>query len=228
MTDPAQAGKRAAGRAAAELVRSGQLIGLGTGSTVRFLLERLAERIQDEGLSFVGFPTSEDTRRRATALGIPLGDLESVDRLDLAIDGADEIDGRKDMIKGGGGALLRERIVAAAAREMVVIVSHDKIVPVLGNAFALPVEVLPFGLRQAAARVRELGAQVVLRKDKEGHPFVTDQGNRILDCHFGGIPDPGGLGESLHRIPSVIDHGLFVGMAGRVYVGDGQGRVRTW
>ncbi|HLU39754.1 MAG TPA: ribose-5-phosphate isomerase RpiA, partial [Planctomycetota bacterium] len=160
MNDPYAAAKRAAGRAAADLVPDGAVIGLGTGSTVAFVLERLAERTA-EGLRVRGVPTSEDTARKARALGLELIGLDDVERLDLTIDGADEVDADKNLIKGGGGALLREKIVAAASREMIVVVSDNKLVDRLG-AFRVPVEVLAFGQRQTAAALRALGARVEL------------------------------------------------------------------
>lgn len=223
MPDPQQSPKRAAGRAAADLVPEGARLGLGTGSTVRHVLERLAERIAGEGLTMVGVPTSEDTARRARALGIPLADLDELDGLDLAIDGADEVDPRKNLIKGGGGALLREKIVACAASELVVVVGEDKLSERLGG-FALPVEVTPFGHRHTAAAVSRLGVQPRLRT-REGEPFVTDNGNFVLDCPFGEIEDPSRLETELDRIPGVVECGLFVGLAGRILVGRSDGGV---
>ena len=227
MSDPYAAAKRAAGRAAADLVRPGQRIGLGTGSTVVHVLDRLGERVRDEKLDFLGVPTSVDTARRSTALGIRLTTLDDVDTLDLTIDGADEIDARKNMIKGGGGALVRERIVAAAAKEMVVVVSANKVVDALGSTFLLPVEILQFGVRQTLARLARLGCEPRLRKQADGNPFVTDNGNWIADCKFAPITDPGGLHRLINTTPGVLDSGLFVGIAGRVFVGEQDGRVRT-
>ena len=226
MSDPYLASKRAAGRAAAELVRPGMRVGLGTGSTFVFVLERLAERIREDGLEFVGVPTSEDTAKRAKDLGVCLVTLDEVTALDLTIDGADEIDGSKTMIKGGGGALVREKIVAAAALEMVVVVSANKLVEVLGSTFKLPVEVLTFGWRQAAARIESLGLAVQRRMRKDGGAFVSDNGNLILDCALPPALDPRQLELTLNAIPGVVDCGLFVGLAGRVFVGDLNGGIR--
>jgi ribose 5-phosphate isomerase A len=226
MTDPFLAGKRAAARAAADLVRDGSLIGLGTGSTFRHVLDRLAERIRDERLRIRGVPTSEATAARARELAIPLVTLDDVERLDLAIDGADEIDPALDMIKGGGGALLREKLVAAAAREMVVIVTENKLVERLGTTFPLPVEILAFGRRQTQARVAALGAEPTLRLGGDGRPFRTDNGNLVLDCRFGPIADAAALDHRLHMLPGVVDTGLFLGMAGRGFVGNADGSVR--
>ena len=221
MIDPYAEAKRAAGRAAADLVPPGAVIGLGTGSTVAFVLERLAERAA-QGLRVRGVPTSDDTARKARALGLSLTTLDDVDALDLTIDGADEIDTRKNMIKGGGGALLREKIVAAASREMIVVVSDNKLVERLG-AFRVPVEVLAFGQRQVINAVQRLHGRATLRA-KDGRAVVTDNGNCILDCDFGLIDDPARLERDLDAIPGVVESGLFVGMAGRVFVGDRNGR----
>lgn len=224
MSDPL-AGKRAAARAAADLVTSGMRLGLGSGSTFLLVLERLAERCRTEGLQIAGVPTSVGTQTAAQKLGVPLLSLDDVDVLDLAIDGADEIDPRKNMIKGGGAALLREKIVAASAREMLVVVDAGKRVEVLGAAFRLPVEILPFGARQTTAAVAATGCAPELRQRSDGQPVVTDNGNWILDCRYPGIHEPELLHDRLNAIPGVIDNGLFVGLAGRVFVGHADGRV---
>ena len=218
-------GKRAAARAAADLVPSGTTIGFGTGSTFAFVLERLHERMRDERLVVRGVATSKATEDLARQLGIATLGLDEVERLDLAIDGADEVDPHKHLIKGGGGAHLRERLVAVIARELVVIVDDSKLVQQLGRAFLLPVEVVPFGLRHTKARVAATGCEVQQRM-KGGTPFVTDNGNLVLDCRYPGIADPAGLQRTLDALPGVVDHGLFVGMAGRVVVGDARGGVR--
>jgi ribose 5-phosphate isomerase A len=219
-------GKRAAGRAAADLVVDGMRIGLGSGSTFLFALERLAERIRGERLRMAGVPTSNGTAEAARQLGVPLLDLAEVDRLDLAIDGADEIDPAKAMIKGGGAALVREKIVAAAAKEMVVVVDAKKCVDVLGRRFLLPVEVMQFGWRQTERAVAATGCTSTLRRTAAGAPLVTDNGNYLLDCKYAGITEPGRLHDQLDAIPGVVDSGLFVRMAGRVFVGEADGRVR--
>lgn len=228
MSDSVSEGKRACGRRAADLVQDGMVVGLGTGSTFFFALERLAERVKKEGLNIRGVPTSRDTEQRARAFGIPLTDLDEVMELDLTIDGADEIDKEKRMIKGGGGALVREKIVAACSKEMVVIVSREKIVERLGVRFMLPVEVLPFGWWQASKRLERLGARPALRNRPSGAHFMTDNGNFIVDCRFDGIEDPSALELRINQIPGVVDNGLFVGMAGRVVIGDADGRVEIW
>lgn len=201
----------------------GARLGLGTGSTVEYVLQRLAERIREEGLTVHGVPTSEHTARRAEALGIPLVDFDDLDTLDLAIDGADEVDQAKNLTKGGGGALLREKIVARAASEFVVVVGENKLRRRLGE-FPLPVEVVPFGHRHTAAAVARLGVRPRVRC-RNGEPFVTDNGNLLLDCPFGEIDDPARLEAELDRIPGVVECGLFVNLAGRILVGRSDGTV---
>jgi ribose 5-phosphate isomerase A len=224
MTD-ANLAKRAAAFAAADLVRDGTTVGFGTGSTFAYVLERLAERVRG-GLRVRGVATSRATTELAGRLGIDVVALDDVQRLDLAIDGADEVDPRKDLIKGGGGAHLRERLVAIAAAELVVIVDESKLVPVLGRAFPLPVEVVPFGWQHTARRVAATGCEV-RRRERSGAPVDTDNGNVLLDCRYPGIPDPAGLQRTLDAVPGVVDHGLFVGIAGRVVVADARGTVRV-
>lgn len=219
--------KRAAGRRAAEFVESGQKVGLGTGSTVFFTLERLAERIRDEGLEIVGVPTSLDTEGKAKEFGIPLGTLDEIEALDVTIDGADEIDGDFAMIKGGGGALLREKVVAAASREVVIVVGPDKVVERLGTTFDLPVEVVPFARAAVARRIVALGGRPAVRGG-EGAPYVTDNGNEILDVHFeGGIEDVARMELDLDAIPGVVESGLFVGLAKRLVIGHASGEAEV-
>ena len=224
MTDPDVA-KRAAAYAAADLVQDGMTIGLGSGSTFLFVLDRLAERMRDEGLQLRGVPTSAQTAAAAERVGVPLATLDEVERLDLAIDGADEVDPEHNLIKGGGAAHTRERLVAATAEEFVVIVGENKLVAVLGEQFRLPVEVMPFGWTHARRRVEATGCTTELRR-RGDEPLVTDNGNWILDCSYGGITEPAALADVLDATVGVVDHGLFVGMAGRVVVADDQGRVR--
>lgn len=218
--------KRAAAFAAADLVQDGMKIGLGSGSTFLFVIERLAERMRSQGLKVSGVPSSKATAAAASAAGIPLLSLDDVDRLDLAIDGADEVDPQKNLIKGGGGAHVRERIVGAAAKEMVVIVDDKKFVPVLGKAFLLPVEVLQFGWKQTEKLLAVTGCKPQ-RRERDGAPFVSDNGNFILDCKYDGIEDPAWLDTQLNALTGVVDHGLFVGMAGRIVSADAQGKVRV-
>jgi ribose 5-phosphate isomerase A len=208
--------KRQAAARALEHVRDGMKLGLGTGSTAKHFVELLGERV-GAGLKVIGVPTSEATRIDAIRCGIPLTTLDDIDRLDLTVDGADEIDTALNVIKGGGGALLREKIVAAASDRMIVIADDSKWVEVLGR-FPLPVEVVPFGLaatqRAMAGAFAESGVSgaMSVRKGKDGHVFVTDGGHWIVDAHLGRITDVARLAWSLSSIPGVVEHGLFVGL----------------
>jgi ribose 5-phosphate isomerase A len=227
--DPADQAKRLAAARAVELVRPGMRLGLGTGSTARHFVDLLGVRVRD-GLQVVGVPTSEATRAQAESLGIPLTTLDETPELDLTVDGADEFDPSLRLVKGGGGALLREKIVASASARMVVITDSSKRVETLGR-FPLPVEVIRFGLeatrRKLIAEAARFGCagEVVLRLQKDGRPFVTDEGHHILDCHFGRIPDAEGLAAALVSIPGVVEHGLFIGLACAVIVADTSGIV---
>jgi ribose 5-phosphate isomerase A len=209
--------KRQAAARALEAVRDGMRLGLGTGSTAKHFVELLGERVR-AGLKVVGVPTSEATRADAVRCGIALTTLDEIDRLDLTVDGADEVDPSLNLIKGGGGALLREKIVAAASDRMIVIADDSKWVEVLGR-FPLPIEVVPFGLaatRRALAEAFEesgVSGQMGVRNAKDGHVFVTDGGHWIVDAHLGRIPDVPLLASLLSAIPGVVEHGLFVGLA---------------
>jgi ribose 5-phosphate isomerase A len=216
----ASEGKRRAAIRAADYIRDGMVVGLGTGSTVRYLLEEIgARRARGELPGIVGVPTSEDTRQRALALGIPLGSLEDHGAIDLTIDGADEVDPRLDLIKGLGGALLREKVVASVSRELVIIVDESKLVTRLGTRGPLPVEVDAFAAPVVQPFLAGLGAEPVLRLSDSGEPYRTDGGNLIFDCRFAnGIEDPRGLEVALAGRPGVLESGLFVGMADRVAV----------
>ena len=209
--------KRAAAERAVEFVESGMVLGLGTGSTAGFVLQRLAARIAD-GLSVVAIPSSEQTAAAARRLGIPLAGFAEHRRIDLAIDGADEVARCSlDLIKGGGGALLREKIVAAASDRFVVVVDQEKLVDRLGARMPVPVEVVQFGWQATAASLERLGAAPMLRQNG-GRPFVTDGGNYILDCRCGAIADAGNLERRLNMTVGVVDCGLFVGRASAVVV----------
>ena len=215
--------KRAAGEAAAALVEDGMILGLGTGSTAAFALEALAKRYR-QGLRFAGIPTSERTAAMATALDIPLTDFAQHARLDMTIDGADEVErGTLNLIKGHGGALLREKIVAAASDRLVIIADASKLVDRLGSRFAVPVEVAGFGIEPTRAALERLGAAVRLRLDGTGAPFVSDGGNRILDCSFGPIADPAGLEQRIAAVVGVFESGLFVRRAELVLLADAGG-----
>src|SRR5689334_19001598 len=214
MADQQGEWKRLAAESAVTQVESGMTVGLGTGSTAEFVLLALARRIR-EGLRITGVPTSERTAARARELGIPLTELTGP--IDIAIDGADEVErGTLHLIKGRGGALLREKIVAQAAARFLVVVDHTKLVDRLGAA-RVPVEVVQFGWQVTARRIRDLGGK------PERRDFVTDNGNYILDCDFGIIPAPDHLADELDGIPGVVDHGLFIGLTAEVHVGTPSG-----
>jgi ribose 5-phosphate isomerase A len=215
--------KRAAAEAAVKLVEDGMVVGVGTGSTATFAIEALARRHR-QGLRFLGIPTSERSAARATALGIPLTSFAVHRQIDLTIDGADEVErGTLNLIKGLGGALLREKIVAAASRHLAIVVDGVKLVDRLGSRVPVPVEVVEFGLEPTWAALEALGATVRPRLSPVGQPFITDGGNRILDCRFDSISDPAGLEERIGRIVGVVESGLFIGRADSVFVADAAG-----
>lgn len=213
--------KREAAVRAADWIQNGMRLGLGTGSTVRFLLDEVAaRRARGEWPDIVGVPTSEDTARRAGRLGIPLIALEEAGELDLTIDGADEVDPELNLIKGLGGALLREKIVAVASRMVVIVVDGTKLVDRLGTRSPLPVEVDPYGAGLQERFLRQLGAAPVLRRGDADAPVVTDGGNHIFDCRFAeGIEDPRELDLVLNQRPGVLENGLFLGIADHVVIG---------
>jgi ribose 5-phosphate isomerase A len=215
--------KRAAAEAAVELVQDGMVVGLGTGSTAAFAVEALARRHR-QGLRFLGIPTSEPTAAQARAAGIPLTSFAEHRQIDLTIDGADEVErGTLNLIKGLGGALLRQKIVAAASRRLAIIVDGTKLVDRLGTHVPVPVEVVTFGLDATRAALEGLGASARMRLSPAGDPFVTDGGNRILDCSFGPIADPARLEQRIERIVGVIESGLFISRADPVFVADAAG-----
>jgi ribose 5-phosphate isomerase A len=211
--------KEAAARASLRFVRDGDIVGLGTGSTAVYAVRFLGERVQ-AGLKIRGIPTSIHTQELAASLGIPLTTLDEVQEIDVTIDGADECDPQLRLIKGGGGALLREKIVASATRQFVVIADSSKQVPVLGK-FPVPVEVIKFAEALVAKKIVAMGAAVKVRADASGRKFITDEGNHILDCNFGQIPDPPALARKLETTPGVVEHGLFIGMASLALIGTG-------
>jgi len=219
MTDQEAA---ALGAEALAEVQSGHVVGLGTGQAATAFILALGRAVKS-GLRVTGVPTSEASATLARQLGIPL--IDEPLALDVAVDGADEVDPRLDLVKGYGGALVREKIVAAAARRFIVLVGPEKLVPTLGGRGRLPVEVVPFALPFCRRRLTELGHAPTVRA-KDGSTFVTDNGNLILDAAVGAIPDPAALDATLRAIPGVVGTGLFVGMAHVVMVWDG-GRART-
>lgn len=216
--------KKKVGEYAATFVQPGTVIGVGTGTTAYWMILALGAKVK-EGFDIKAVPTSKQTEDLARAQGIPLTTLNDIEELALTIDGADEVDPAFQLIKGGGGALLQEKMVAAASKRMLVIADEQKLVPTLGK-FPLPVEVIPFGYKQVYRKILGLGCpSVTVRAAADGCPYITDHGNYILDCHFGVITDASALGEALHDIPGVVEHGLFIGLATEVLVGYADGRV---
>jgi ribose 5-phosphate isomerase A len=216
--------KRSAAEHALSYIQSGMIVGLGTGSTATHLLRVLAEALRDGRLrDVVGVPTSDAIAALAQQLGMTIATLDERPRLDLALDGADEIDPALNLIKGLGGALLREKIVESSAERFIVLADETKLVPQLGTHVPLPVEVVQFGLPLATRRLAELGCTPSLRRAADGSAFRTDEGNVILDCRFPGIADSAALNAAINAIPSVVEHGLFVGMASVALVGGAAG-----
>ena len=216
-TGPRNQEKQIAARAAVDLIEAGNIVGLGSGSTAAYAVRFLADRVRD-GLKMVGIPTSQQTKRLAEQLGIPLATLDEHSKIDIDIDGADEIDPQLNLIKGGGGALLREKIIASVSSRFIVIADSAKQVKRVGR-FPLPVEVVPFAQSLIKTQIEAMGAKVSLRNYAYGNPYVTDEGHQILDCTFGEIPDPPALAENLCHIPGVVEHGLFIGMAELALIG---------
>jgi ribose 5-phosphate isomerase A len=218
-TDLTEAAKRLAGEYAADLVQDGMTIGLGTGSTAYWATRRLGTRVA-AGLRVQAVATSKATAELASQLGIALRELGPVGRLDLVIDGADEVDPAFNLIKGGGGALLREKLVASCTDHLVIVVDDHKRVARLGR-FPLPIEIVPFAWETTRARIEAVGGRA-RRREHEGRPFVTDNGNYILDTEWGSIDDPGALHRDLKLMVGVVETGLFVGMCRRLVVSDGR------
>ena len=224
-----QRAKEAVGNHAAGLVQNGMRVGLGTGSTTAFAIEAIGRRVRDEGLQIIGVPTSFAAEQRARKWGIPLGTLEELSRLDLALDGADEFDPALNLIKGGGAAHTREKIVAGQADQFIVLADPTKEVEKLGTTRALPVEVLPMAVGPVTRALNALGASVEIRtgSGKDG-PVVTDQGLWILDATFSaGINDAAAMDAKIVQMPGVLDHGLFVGMATTVLLAEPDGTTRS-
>jgi ribose 5-phosphate isomerase A len=209
--------KQEAARRSLAFVKDGYVVGLGSGSTASYAIGLLGERVR-EGLNILGIATSVRSRELAAGLGIPLTSFEEYPVIDVTIDGADELNPGLQLIKGGGGALLREKIVAVASRRVVIIADSSKQVAVLGK-FPLPVEVVPFAEPLLVRRIKALGAAVLLRRDRSGRPFVTDEGHHILDCSFGTIPDPHALAGKLDLMPGLVEHGLFLDLADIALIG---------
>lgn len=218
--------KDAAANQAATLLKDGMKVGLGSGSTARLAVAAIGRRVK-EGLKIIGVPTSELTAEQATDLGIPLATLGEYPRLDVTIDGADEVELKTlNLIKGGGGNQLREKIVASASARLVIVVDETKLVSKLGSKAKVPVEVAQFGWQSTARSLSAIKGNPELRMDKSGKPYITDGGNYILDCAFGPIPSAADLQRELDSIVGVMEHGLFIGMTSQVLIGQPDG-VRT-
>jgi ribose 5-phosphate isomerase A len=210
----------ASARRALDFVEDGQTLGLGTGRAATAFVRALGERVKD-GLQVRGVPTSEATAAVARELDIPLLTLEEAGRLDVTFDGADEVDPGLELIKGYGAALVREKVVAASSNRLVILVGSEKMVSRLGARGRLPVEVIPFAVALASAKLRDLCGEPVLRTGDDGKAIVTDNGNYILDCKVDALPKPGQLDDAIQAIPGVLGTGLFVGMADAVIVKEG-------
>jgi ribose 5-phosphate isomerase A len=223
--------KQQVGKAAADRVQSGSIVGLGTGSTTAYAIQYLGDRIKSGELTDIkGIPTSFQASVLAKQYGIPLTTLDEVDRIHIAIDGADEVDPQKNLIKGGGAAHTREKVVDSLAELFIVVVDQSKIVTALGSTFPVPVEVLPMAIAPVTRALEKLGGKPELRMGvKKDGPVITDQGNMVLDVTFASIPNPGELEKILNNIPGVLENGIFVGVTDIVLIGeiqDGQPIVR--
>lgn len=230
--DTAQLMKQQVGKAAADLVKSGMIVGLGTGSTTAFMIQYVGERLQKGDLQNIqGIPTSFQSSVLAKQYGIPLTTLDAVDRIDIAIDGADEVDPHKNLIKGGGAAHTQEKIIDYLADQFVVVVDSGKLVDRLGSTFAVPVEVLPMAMTPVMRAIEKLGGKPTLRMGvKKAGPVITDQGNMVIDVKFDKIEQPAELEKTLNNIPGVLENGLFIGVTDLILVGeiiDGKPSVRT-
>ncbi|MDF2577775.1 MAG: Ribose-5-phosphate isomerase [Chlamydiales bacterium] len=227
--DKMQSVKQKLGFEAAKLIENGMVVGLGTGSTAKFFIEALCQRIREEGLKFTAVATSEAAFQQAVKAGLQVLSSDAFfDVIDLTVDGADEIDPNKRLIKGKGGALLREKIVATASKEMIVIADETKLVPQLGQDI-LPIEVLPFGFGSTLQQIENMGIQARLRTTVNGSTFITDGGHWIYDlkCQPELYHNPQGLHHALINLPGVIETGLFIDIAGRMIIGHADGRLEV-
>ncbi|MEO0828566.1 MAG: ribose-5-phosphate isomerase RpiA [Cyanobacteria bacterium J06639_16] len=233
MTDAVKLMKQEVGRAAANQVESGSIVGLGTGSTTAFAIQFIGERIKSGELKDIkGIPTSFQAIVLARDYGIPLVSLDEVDHIDVAIDGADEVDPQKNLIKGGGAAHTQEKIVDSLAAKFIVVVDSGKLTDKLGTTFLLPVEVVPMAVTPVMRAISTLGGEPTLRMGvKKAGPIVSDNGNLIVDVKFAsGIDDPAGLEKTLNNIPGVLENGIFAGVADEILIGevkDGEASVRS-
>lgn len=215
--------KQVAGEKAAEYIKSGMLVGLGTGSTAYWATKKIGELVR-LGLKIHCVPTSESTEEFARELEIPLLDIADVEQLDITIDGADEVDRNKDLIKGGGGALLREKIIASITKYYIIVVDASKRVEILGK-FPVPVEVTPFAFQITERQLSQFGCTTKLRSASNAKPYVTDNGNLIIDCSFGKIDRPDLLATNLNQLPGVVENGLFPKQTDLVICADEQGKI---
>ncbi|WP_299493751.1 ribose-5-phosphate isomerase RpiA [Acaryochloris sp. IP29b_bin.137] len=220
--DPVKLMKQQVGKAAADRVQSGSIVGLGTGSTTAFAIQFLGERIASGALTDIkGIPTSFQASVLAKQYGIPLTTLDEVDRIHIGIDGADEVDPQKNLIKGGGAAHTREKVVDSLAEQFIVVVDQSKIVDKLGSTFPVPVEVLPMAIAPVMQALEKLGGKPELRMGvKKDGPVITDQGNMVLDVTFSDIPNPPELEKTVNNIPGVLENGIFVGVTDIVLIGE--------
>jgi ribose 5-phosphate isomerase A len=214
--------KKAAALKAVDFVRDGMVVGLGTGSTAKHMVIALGAKVR-AGMTLRAVPTSQETAALARQSGIPLIDTENRWEIDVAIDGADQVDPGFNLIKGGGGALLKEKIVAASARQFIVLVDHTKQVPVLGGSFPLPIEIVPFGWGSTAREIERLTKSPVVLRERNGAPFKTEAGNLIVDVHLARIEQPADLEIALNQIPGIVETGLFVGRTDILIVGNATG-----
>lgn len=225
--DPKAGVKRRVGIEAARMVSDGAVVGLGTGSTAAFAIEELGRRIREEGLSIVGVPTSFSAAMLARQHGVPLRTLDDVERIDVAIDGADEVDPARNLIKGGGAAHTREKVIDYLAGRFIVVVDESKLVPYLGATFPVPLEVIPMAIAPVLRALEKLGAQPAVRMAvKKDGPVISDQGNFIVDARFARIDEPARLEATLNNIPGVVENGIFAGAADVVLVGMSDGAIR--
>jgi len=224
MTNDRDALKKTAAEKAVEYVESGMVVGLGYGSTAIHALRLIGELIRQGELEGIqAIPTADFIAEEARKAEIPLTSLEEHPRIDVTIDGADEVDPNLNLIKGGGGALLREKIVAQATLFEIIVVDEQKLSPALGTNFDLPIEIIPFGMRPVEEYLRSLGAEPTLRVQRDGEPFITDNGNHIIDCRFGIIDDPYALSAQLKSRAGIVEHGLFLDLASEVIIAAGDG-----
>ncbi|NHC33586.1 ribose-5-phosphate isomerase RpiA [Scytonema millei] len=229
--DPVKAMKQEVGKAAAALVKSGTIVGLGTGSTTAYAIQYIGDRLKSGDLKdIVGIPTSFQAEVLSKQYGIPLTTLDAIDHIDLAIDGADEVDPQKNLIKGGGAAHTREKVVDYLAQQFIVVVDSGKLVDRLGSVFAVPVEVIPMAISPVMRAIEKLGGKPELRMGvKKAGPVITDQGNMVIDVRFDAIDNPAELERTLNNIPGVLENGIFVNCTDLVLIGevqDGQPVVR--